>query len=93
MKSAVAYIYEQPKMQVLQRPFEIFTLMAEIPRTISLSFDKMRYPRYKEETVDLVGRLQEAGATGMIFHLPQDSSTKCWTGSGGSRMRSSLYRT
>ncbi|MBK7250991.1 MAG: TIGR03619 family F420-dependent LLM class oxidoreductase [Gammaproteobacteria bacterium] len=78
MKSAVAYIYEQPAMQVRSRPFEIFTLLAEIPEDDRLNFDKMRYPRYKEETVDLVGRLQEAGATGMVVHLPKtDSYEEC----------------
>lgn len=78
MKSSVAYIYEQPAMQARSRPFEIFTLLAEIPEDDRLNFDKMRYPRYKEETVELVGRLQEAGATGMVVHLPKtDSYEEC----------------
>ncbi|MBK7252311.1 MAG: hypothetical protein IPI06_16030 [Gammaproteobacteria bacterium] len=38
MKSAVAYIYEQPAMQVRSRPFEIFTLLAEIPEDDRLNF-------------------------------------------------------
>ncbi|MDY0067244.1 MAG: TIGR03619 family F420-dependent LLM class oxidoreductase [Steroidobacteraceae bacterium] len=78
MKDAIAYIYDQPEMQRRTRPFEVFTLLAEVPEDDRLNFDKMRYPRRKDETVELIGLLKDAGATGMVVHLPKtDSYEEC----------------
>lgn len=78
MKDAIAYIYDQPEVQNRTRPFEVFTLLAEIPEEDRLNFDKMRYPRHKDETVEMIGQLKDAGATGMVVHLPKtDSYEEC----------------
>jgi len=78
MKDAIAYLYDQPEVQKRTKPFEVFTLLAEVPEDDRLNFDKMRYPRHKDEIVELIGLLKEAGATGMIVHLPKsDSYEEC----------------
>lgn len=95
MKGAIAYIHEQPEMRTRSRPFEVFTLLAEIPEDDRLNFDRMRYPRHRDDIVDLVGRLGEAGATGMVVHLPRtDSYEECldWV-TWFSREIIPLYRT
>lgn len=74
MKDALAYIHEQPEMEKRDRPFEVFTLLAEIPEDDRLNFDRMRYPRHREETIELIGLLKEAGATGVVVHLPKTES-------------------
>lgn len=78
MKDAIAYIHDQPAMQARSRPFEVYTLLVEIPEDDRLDFDRTRCPRHKDETVELIGLLREAGATGMIVHLPRtDSYEEC----------------
>lgn len=74
MKGAIAYIHDQPAMQVRSRPFEIYTLLADIPEDDRLDFDRTHCPQHKGEIVDLIGVLREAGATGMIVHLPRTNS-------------------
>lgn len=74
MKDALAYIHDQPEMQGRSRPFEVFTLLAEIAEDDRLNFDRMRYPKERDEIIDLVSRLHEAGATGVVVHLPRTGS-------------------
>lgn len=75
MKASIEYIYEQPAMQNRTRPFEVYSLLAEIPPADDkFNFDLMHYPREKNEILDLVSLLKEAGATGMVVHLPKTES-------------------
>lgn len=68
------FIREQPDFARRTRPFEVLALLADFPAEDRLNLSRFRIPRARDEVLDLAGAAKDAGATGLIVHLPSGTS-------------------
>lgn len=74
LPGCLTYIQEQRASQGRTQPFEVLMLLADFPPEDRLNLSRFHIPRERDETVEMIGRLREAGATGAIVHLPVGTS-------------------
>lgn len=70
LRGAIQYIYDQPAMQARNEPFDIYPLLVTIPEDDRLEINRLEIPLEKQEILDMSHSLEDAGATGVIVHLP-----------------------
>jgi hypothetical protein len=74
LPDCLVYMREQPGMQNRSAPFEVLMLLADFPADDRLNLRHFRIPRERDDVMALLERLQRAGATGAIVHLPPGTS-------------------
>lgn len=70
----VAYINEQRAKAHRPARFEVMMLLADFPPEDRLNLSRFRIPKSKGEVLTLMDRLQRAGASGAIVHLPMGTA-------------------
>lgn len=71
----MAYINAQRTKAKRTGPFEVMMLLADFPPEDRLNLSRFRIPKTKDEVMTLMERLQRAGATGAIVHLPMGTAS------------------
>jgi probable F420-dependent oxidoreductase len=71
LPDCLSYMKEQPGLRDRSRPFEVLMLLADFPPEDRLNLNRFRIPRERGEVMQLVERVQKAGATGAMVHLPE----------------------
>jgi probable F420-dependent oxidoreductase len=75
LPGCMAYINEQRAKAKRSGPFEVMMLLADFPPEDRLNLSRFRIPKTKDEVMKLLDRLQHAGATGAIVHLPMATAS------------------
>lgn len=78
LPACLSYIYEQPGFQECRRPFDVIMPLAplNIEDYTHRELGKTRVPRSRDEIIDEIGLLKEAGVTGTIVAPPRAPSVE-----------------
>jgi len=73
LPAALSYIYEQPGFRERGRPFEVVMPLASlnVEDYSHRELGKTRVPRSRDEIIEEIGRLKEAGATATLVAPPR----------------------
>jgi len=76
LPDALSYVQEQPEFQERERPFEVVMPLASlnVEDYTHRELGKTRAPRNKEDVIEEIGRLQEAGTTVTLVAPPRTRS-------------------